>query len=109
MTDALPRARSEARSVGDAWPEAWPTERENLEKELAEARSARSRSLIWTALVGVGPMAVVAVGLAALTGSLELAAGLFALGLAVEGLRIWRLDRTVRDLTRALDDPMDGS
>ena len=86
-----------------------PTERENLERELGEARADRSRRMLWTALFGVGPAAVVAVGLAALTGSLGLAAGLFGLGVVVEGVRIWRLNRVVRDLTRALEDTMDGS
>jgi uncharacterized membrane protein len=60
-------------------------------------------------MFGVGPAAVVAVGLAVLTGSVQLAAGLFALGVAVEAVRVWRLDRVVRDLRRALEDPMDGS
>ena len=86
------------------------TEREALRQELDEALRKKQWATGWLMTVGFGPAAIVAVLLALFVdGSRELAIGFALLGAAVLALRAYRADQRIKELERALQDPMDGS
>lgn len=93
----------------EVWHRFQPTERERLWEQLLEARDARRRPSGSLAIFGTGPAALVALVLGVGFDNLYLAAAFLALAVSVEVLRQWTLSRTIRDLWRALRDPMDGS
>lgn len=87
-----------------------PTEREALQRELEEALRRKRWATGWLMTVGFGPAAVIAVLLALFVeGSRDLAIGFAFLGAAMLALRAFRLDQRIKELERALEDPMDGS
>lgn len=91
------------------WSKSLSTERDSLERQLREARAARTRPKGWAKIFGVGPAAVTGVVLTVVFKRPELAAVFLTLGIAVEIARQWKLSRTIRGLFKALEDPMDGS
>ena len=94
----------------DAYLRADRSERQIVRDELDEAIRQQSRATGWLITLGFGPAALVAVLLALfIEGSRDLAIAFAALGTSVMGLRAWRASRRVRELERALEDPMDGS
>lgn len=105
----LPESESAVRRDFEIWHRFQPTERELLWEQLLEARDARRRPSGWASIFAVGPAAVTALVLAVVFGSYHLAAGFLLLAVVVEVIRQWRLAKTIRDLWRALQDPMDGS
>jgi Flp pilus assembly protein TadB len=86
------------------------TERDALQEELDEAVRSQSRATGWLITLGFGPATLLAILLALLVdGSRELAIGFALLGTAVMGVRAYRASRRVKEIRRALEDPMDGS
>lgn len=86
------------------------TEREALQRELDDALRAKKWTTGWLLTVGFGPAAGAAVMLAwFVEESRGLALGFAAMGSLVLGLRLLRMNRRIRQIEQALDDPMDGS
>ena len=117
MSDGVgPRDPGEAGGESRDWApidegfEVERTEREALRQELDEALRKKQWATGWLMTVGFGPAAIVAVLLALFVdGSRELAIGFALLGAAVLALRAYRADQRIKELERALQDPMDGS
>lgn len=90
--------------------EAQRTERDALREELDEALRRQSWATGWLITLGFGPATLLAILLALLVdGNRELAMGFALLGTAVMGARAFRANRRVKEIERALEDPMDGS
>jgi hypothetical protein len=105
----LPAGGNAAQRDFEVWHRFQPTERELLWEQLLEAREARRRPSGSLVIFGPGPAALVALILGVGFDNLYLAGAFLALAVTVEVVRQWMLSRTVRDLWRALRDPMDGS
>ena len=85
------------------------TTRENLTRQREEALDQRRRHASWLVMFGFGPGAILAVGLAMISGRPELVWPFVGLGAGVQIWRIWKEQRLIRKLEKGLADPFDGS
>jgi hypothetical protein len=85
------------------------TTRENLTRQREEALDQQRRHATWLMMFGLGPGALLAVGLAMISGRPELVWPFVGLGAGVQIWRIWKEHRRIRKLEKDLVDPFDGS
>ena len=85
------------------------TTRENLTRQRREALERRRQHATWLMMFGFGPGALLAVGLAVISGRPELVWPFVGLGAGVQIWRIWKEQRRIRKLEKDLADPFDGS
>lgn len=85
------------------------TTRENLTRQRQEAIHQRRRYTRWLMMLSFGPGALLAVGLAMISGRPELVWPFVGLGVGVQVWRIWKTHRRIRKLEKDLADPFDGS
>lgn len=110
MTDSPQSNESASPSRGaEMWSPSLIKERNVLQRQLRRAKAARLRPTGRAGIFGVGPAGLAAIVLALVFRRPELAAAFLTLAIAVEVRRQWKLGRAIRDLVRALQDPMDGS
>lgn len=83
--------------------------RDHLTRQRGDALERRSRAATWFMMFGLGPAALLAVGLALLLGRPELMLPFAGVGAGVQLFRIWREHRRIRKIDDELADPIDGS
>lgn len=101
--------RPVSRSAMDDFEQEEISARQNLTRQRGEAIERKGRQTAWLMLFGLGPAALVAIGLAFLLGQPDLLVPFAALGAGVQLFRIWRESRKIKELEKELADPIDGS